>query len=63
MNLLDTTIRLLNASDKTLQQIANDTGLKQRWLYNLAAGKMKDPGVTKIELLHNYLVTQQDCAA
>ena len=39
----------------SLSQIAQDTGLKVAWLSSFAAGHIKDPGIKKMQTLHDYL--------
>ena len=62
-SLLERTIRLTKESGIPLVQICRDTGLGRRWMHKLLAGQLTDPGVNKIERLHNYLTAKQDGAA
>jgi hypothetical protein len=55
--LLDQTVYLLINSKETLQNIAQCTGLSYHWLQALKYKKIDDPGITKIEILYNFLVT------
>lgn len=54
---LDDTRRQLSDAPRwlSLSQIAQDTGLQVSWLSAFAADKMKDPGITKVQALHDYL--------
>ena len=55
--LLDDTLdRLRNAPRwLSLSQIAQESGLKVAWLSALASGAIEDPGVKKVQQLHDYL--------
>ena len=57
MDLLKTTISLVNGSKIPTDKICTDTGLKRRWLDKVLNGQIEDPSVNKIQLLHNYMVT------
>lgn len=59
-NLLSQTLDLLRCSGATVADISRATGLKPRWLHRLKAGDFEDPGVTKIETLHRYLMAHAD---
>ena len=56
-SLLDTTLQLLKSRPRsvTYDQIAAGTGLGKPWLEALAAGRIPDPGVRKIETLYAFL--------
>lgn len=54
--LLNKTIDLVNQSDKNPSELAKETGLGERWLYNFANGVYSDPGVNKVERLYNHLL-------
>ena len=54
-SILADTVRMLNECDLPMAKVQSDTGLSLRWLYMLARGELKDPGVTKIERLRDYL--------
>ncbi len=55
--LLEETEKLLAALPRwvTLTQVSHDTGVKLSWLSAFASGKISDPGIKKIQTLHNYL--------
>lgn len=59
--LLDRTLDLLRNCDVSLPELANMSGLGYEWLKKLKAGDIPDPGVNKIQKLHDFLV--QRCAA
>ncbi len=54
-SLLTKTRNRLICSDKSYLQIYRDTGLTPNWLSMLAQGKIEDPGVNKVQKLHEYL--------
>lgn len=62
-SLLTTTKALLERDRGNWPATARDTGLDYNWLQKLAQGKIDDPGVNKIECLHNYLATKYSEAA
>lgn len=49
------TIELLNSTDKSMSDISKNTDVGLRWLYDLKAGRFGDPGVNKIQRIHDYL--------
>jgi len=51
------TIQLLQTHKGQFRQIAEATGLDYDWLHQVARGVINDPGVRKIEKLHDYLST------
>lgn len=53
--LLTATLMLLADTKIPVEKIAADVGVSRRWLYELRRGDMKDPGVNKIEAVHDYL--------
>ena len=55
--LYDRTLNLVRNRSRqiTFRQIQTDTGLTVGWLEIFATGKMKDPGVCKVEALYVYL--------
>lgn len=56
-SLLDRTKKLLaDRGELSLRQIADGAGVGHEWLRSFAYGdRIKDPGVTRLEKLHNYL--------
>jgi hypothetical protein len=61
----ETTLQMLRDRPKGLnmRQIADDTGLGYDWLRSLNSGRIPNPGVQKIEKLHDYLAAHQSRAA
>ena len=53
--LLEETLELLRTSNVPLASICENTGVKLRWLHRLLDGDFTEPGVNKIERLHDYL--------
>lgn len=55
--LLDRTYKLLEASKLTYEEIANGAGVKFDWLAKFKQGRINEPGVSKVQLVHDFLVT------
>lgn len=55
--LLNETLKLLRDRPRHLTYliIANSTGISVRWLTSLICGDIKDPGINRIAVLHDYL--------
>lgn len=55
--LCDRTLILLKHRDPslTLQKIADETGLKKRWLEKFVADNIVEPGASKVETLYVFL--------
>lgn len=43
----------------TLKAIAEATGLGEQWLKLVHQGKIANPGINKMETLHNYLISNK----
>jgi hypothetical protein len=58
MSLLAVTSRLLSKAPRHLdmKSIANESGVPYRWLCDFANDRIYDPGVRKVQNLHDYLV-------
>lgn len=56
--LLGSTFQLLDATELTYPQIEAATGLDRNWLAKLKQRRIAEPGVTKIQRLHDYLAAQ-----
>ena len=61
--LLEETLQLIADSGISPPKIANETGLKVRWMNKLINGEFTDPGVNKIEAINSYLRRQSGKAA
>jgi transcriptional regulator with XRE-family HTH domain len=55
--LLDRTMRLLkkHRATKSLREIAEASGIDREYLKALVAGRIADPGILKIQKLHDWL--------
>lgn len=58
MTLLQQTICLLDADRGEWSKTAKETGLGYEWIKKVANHKVPDPGVNKIETLHDYLASK-----
>lgn len=60
-SLLSRTKKLLaQRGELTLREIAEGAGVGHEWLRSFAYGeRIKDPGVTRLEKLHNFLADYQ----
>lgn len=55
-SLLDRTKKLLATRGPTsLREIAEATDLSEHWLRSFACGRANNPGIQRLEKLHNYL--------
>lgn len=59
MTYLNRTIRLLNETTLTPQQVADACGLGVRFMYMLKNNEIADPSVNKVEKVYLYLLEQQ----
>lgn len=55
--LLESTEKMLAALPRwvTLSQVASESGVKLSWLSAFASGGIEDPGVKKVQAIHDYL--------
>lgn len=53
--LMKRTLELLNAASHTHLEVFTATGIKPDWLTRFINGKIKDPGVNRIEVLYGFL--------
>jgi len=49
------TLKLLKKSKVSMETIAKDTGIKLRWLYYFRNEQLGDPGIHKVQTIHDYL--------
>ena len=56
--LLNETKLLLAKADESRKVIANNSGVGYDWLTKFAQGRIPDPGVTRLQKLHDYLKQQ-----
>ncbi|MBE0454858.1 MAG: hypothetical protein IBX58_14400 [Roseovarius sp.] len=59
-SLLDKTIDLMRSTDIPVKTVCKDVDLSTEWYHKVLAGKIRDPGVRRIERLHSYLISRQD---
>ena len=57
--LLQKTRELLDNCDLSLPEIANMSGLGYEWLKWFKRESTKDPGIKRVETLHNFLAQRQ----
>lgn len=54
--LLDTAIELVRArGEMTLRQVADGAGVDFEWLSKFSRGEIADPGVQKVQRVHDFL--------
>lgn len=53
--LLSQTFRLMERTRIPVVTICRDLDLTPRWYYKLKSGELKEPGVNRIQRLHDYL--------
>lgn len=56
-DLFSTTMEMLKQTHVDHKTILRETGLGRRWLGRLIDGDFNDPGVKKIQKLHDYLTS------
>ena len=49
------TLDLLKSSEQTTYDVAKETGLTYSWICAFAADKMRNPSVSKVQRLYEYL--------
>lgn len=54
----DETRELLNASDETLQEISDGSGLGYHWVNKFACGVIKNPSAERLITLRAYLTAK-----
>ncbi len=54
-NLLDKTIALLKVAPYTRREISAGAGVGYEWLNKLAQGHIENPGVLRVQSIHDYL--------
>ena len=59
---LDQTLELARRSRRPVTEICRDAGLQPRWYYLLLSGEIKDPGVHKVQSLHDALIRHREAA-
>lgn len=56
--MLDFVLNRLNRQGVSLVQVCAETGLKRSWLWQLKDGRIPDPSVRRIQVLHDYFRAQ-----
>ena len=59
-DLFETTKQLLAEASEPRHLISKHSGVGYEWLAKFAQGRMKDPGVHKVQKLHDYLSSQSN---
>lgn len=62
MNLLDATYALLDATDKTYDEIAKGARVDRNWLIKFALRKIASPGAARVQNVYDFLSTGQQLA-
>ena len=60
MRLLENTYSLLDASPLSLERIATGAGVGYWWLTKLKQRRFDDPGVGRVERLHDFLSSEAE---
>lgn len=63
IDLLARTLALLEQRKGEWAAICRETGLDYSWLSKLAQGRIRDPGVRRIQRLHDHLAGKAACQA
>lgn len=53
------TISMLSETKEPLSKVASGSRVGYRWICRLIAGDFSDPGVNKIQRIHDYLSAQK----
>ncbi len=53
--LLTETKNMLVSTDRTKREIADGAGVGKEWLNKFAQGQIKDPGINRVQAVHDYL--------
>lgn len=54
MSMLDYVLDQLRKPETVLTEVCRQTGLKASWLWQLKDGRIPNPGVRKIQTLHDH---------
>ena len=57
--MLQDTLDMLHDTDLPRRIIAAESGLGLEWLHKLAQGRIPDPGIIRIQRLHDYLSSRK----
>jgi len=56
-SLLSRTLRLLRATKLTYRQVADGASVDTEWLAKFKQGHIKEPGVNKVQRVHDFLTS------
>lgn len=57
--LMSRTVKLLRRDTRSLTQISFDAQIPVDWLKRLSSGRLRDPGVNRMQALYEYLTGKQ----
>lgn len=58
INLYDKTLSLLKSTELSVDIIGSAVGRSGRWVRKVKNGQIPDPGIKKIQALHDFLSTR-----
>ena len=58
MILLDETLKLIKQCELPRRELARQSGVGYEWLCKIDQGRIKDPGVKRVQTLYNFLVNR-----
>lgn len=58
LNLYERTIQLMLDPPVQVTRACRDLQLSERWWFRVVSGSIKDPGVKRMQRLHDYLTEQ-----
>jgi hypothetical protein len=62
-SLLERTYRLLSITDLNFHQIASGAGVDREWLAKFKQRRINEPGVKKVQRVHDFLVAYEGIKA
>lgn len=58
-NLYDRTIALMREPPVQVAKACRDLGISERWWFRVVSGSIRDPGVKRMQKLHDYLIEKE----
>ena len=55
MMLLDETLKLIRKCELPRRELARQSGIGYEWLCKVDQGRIKDPGIRRVQKLYNFL--------
>ena len=55
MILLDETLKLIKQCELPRRELARQSGVGYEWLCKVDQGRIKDPGISRVQKLYNFL--------